>query len=108
MYKSGFDTNKMVKNKIDKTQNSDKKSQEDNNQDKLEAICDACNVKTYLSFVPQPHLNVFCKDCLRKFKNGEIDVSKLEFKNLELIKKNTPKEKINSINPVKPNEKVKL
>ncbi|MBU4482350.1 type IV secretion system DNA-binding domain-containing protein [Patescibacteria group bacterium] len=105
MYKSGFNTDKMVKNK---TQDLNKKSQENNNTDKLEAICDSCGTTTYLSFVPQPHLNVFCKDCLRKFKSGGIDVSKLEFKNLDLIKKHTVLKKTDFVNFLQPNEKVKL
>ncbi len=53
---------------------------------RLAAICDNCEQKTYLSFVPQPHLNVFCKDCLKLFKAGQIDVRKLKFHNLHLSK----------------------
>ncbi len=97
MFKKGFGTEKLVDQKRKKIENNPEyleqkkveQKKEPENQNKLEAICDACGKTTYLSFVPQPHLNVFCKDCLRLFKNGKIDVSKLEFKNLDLIKKNT-------------------
>ena len=56
-------------------------------QDQLEAVCDHCFKKTYLSFKPRADLNVFCKDCLKLFKNGQIDVNKLKFNNLDISKK---------------------
>lgn len=53
----------------------------------LEAVCDNCGAKTFLSFIPKAHLNVFCKDCLKKFKDGLIDTSKLTFHNKHLSEK---------------------
>ncbi|PIT89695.1 hypothetical protein COU23_02660 [Candidatus Kuenenbacteria bacterium CG10_big_fil_rev_8_21_14_0_10_36_11] len=81
---------------------------------RLEAVCDNCGAKTYLSFIPKPYLNVFCKDCLKKFKNNEIDVSKLTFHNKHLAEeKNTfsqtnlrPSEvSLNDLNKIAPVEK---
>lgn len=97
MYKSGFGTENYAasRKKPLTDKNSDEKKDSkvsykvDNksnhsNENKIGAICDNCGVKTYLSFIPKPHLNVFCKDCLRQFKKGEIDTSKLELKNKHL------------------------
>ncbi|HPI67177.1 MAG TPA: type IV secretion system DNA-binding domain-containing protein [bacterium] len=51
----------------------------------LKAVCDNCGAGTVLSFIPKPNLNIFCKDCLKKFKDGKIDVAKLTFHNSELF-----------------------
>jgi CxxC-x17-CxxC domain-containing protein len=53
----------------------------------LIAHCDNCGKDTELPFKPKPGLNIFCKDCLKKFKEGEIDASKIKSKNQDLINK---------------------
>jgi len=68
------------------------KRKTDSNEDKLKAVCDNCEAETFLSFKPQAHLNVFCKDCLRLFKQGKIDVNKLEFHNLDISDKSGGRE----------------
>ncbi len=115
MYKKGVTAEKMF-NKKDVNQlpasNTDDKKDE-LNKGKIEAICDNCGEKTYISFVPQPHLNVFCKKCLKLFKQGKIDVSKLKFHNLDIAEKyknmEAPKHEITkdrkpteSVNPISP------
>ncbi len=108
MYKAGVTAEKMAfhgkskgaasdqkikdqKNKETEKQTEKQKDEKPKKQkkqtDKIKAVCDNCNRVTYLSFVPQPHLNVFCKSCLKLFKKGQIDVSKLPFRNADLIEK---------------------
>lgn len=48
------------------------------------AVCDNCDKETRIHFVPDAKRNVFCKNCFRKFKNGEIDVRNLKKKNLAI------------------------
>jgi CxxC-x17-CxxC domain-containing protein len=47
------------------------------------AECDNCDNKINIKFTPDSDRNVFCKDCLTKFKAGEIDTSKLPKKNVK-------------------------
>jgi len=46
------------------------------------AVCDNCDKGVYIKFTPDDQRNVFCKDCLAKFKKGEIDADKLPKKNV--------------------------
>lgn len=100
MYKTGVTAEKLYKkdinssntsvvkkNNISLGQNIEKKDYASPKDNLIEAVCDNCHNKTYLSFIPKPHLNVFCKDCLKKFKEGLIDVSKLTFHNIHLAEK---------------------
>lgn len=48
------------------------------------AECDNCDTKLFVPFTPDDKRNVFCKDCLKKFKDGEINTA-------TLTKKNVPK-----------------
>lgn len=71
------------------------------NSTQLNALCDNCGTATTLSFIPKPNLNIFCKDCLKKFKNGQIDVAKLTFRNANLfaaLEKNKFSDKV-PVNP---------
>ncbi len=49
----------------------------------FDVVCDNCKNALQVSFVPDKNRNVFCKDCLKKFKAGEIDSSKLEKLNIK-------------------------
>ncbi len=98
IFKAGVTTDKMYnksnsgstnfsgfkKNNISLGSSGDEKKSFVKDEKVLEAICDNCLKKTYLTFVPKAHLNVFCKDCLKKFKDGQIDTSKLELHNKHL------------------------
>lgn len=46
------------------------------------AVCDNCEKPVNIKFKPDEKRNVFCKNCLKKFKDGEIDASKLPKRNL--------------------------
>ncbi len=48
------------------------------------AICDNCGKAIFIKFKPDKLRNVFCKDCLSKFKNGEIDTNNLVKKNIKV------------------------
>ncbi len=48
------------------------------------AVCDNCGKKIFIKFTPDEHRNVFCKECLKEFKAGKLDASKL-------IKRNIPR-----------------
>lgn len=37
-----------------------------------EAVCDICGAKTHVSFVPDANRAVYCKDCLKKVRQGVI------------------------------------
>jgi len=39
---------------------------------KFEAVCSVCGKTTYVPFEPQPGRPIYCRDCLEKIKNGEI------------------------------------
>lgn len=56
------------------------------------AVCDNCSRDVFIKFKPDSERNVFCKDCLAKFKKGEIDANKL-------TKKNVPKSESEVIRP---------
>lgn len=47
------------------------------------AVCDNCEKPTHIAFEPDDKRNVFCKDCLKLFKNGEIDPAALPKRNLK-------------------------
>ncbi|MFH1029720.1 MAG: CxxC-x17-CxxC domain-containing protein [bacterium] len=54
----------------------------DTNNDKnisygYEAVCSACGKETRVNFKPDNVRSVFCRECLKKFKKGEIDVHKI-------------------------------
>jgi len=53
------------------------------------AVCDNCSKGTHINFTPDASRNVFCKDCLKLFKNGEINASALPKRNVKQVK---PKE----------------
>jgi CxxC-x17-CxxC domain-containing protein len=46
------------------------------------AVCDNCAKPTYIAFKPDDKRNVFCKDCLPKFKQGVIDAGSLTKRNI--------------------------
>jgi len=48
------------------------------------AVCDNCDKKINIKFTPDKDRNVFCKDCLSKFKKGEIDAKSLVKKNIKI------------------------
>jgi len=50
------------------------------------AVCDNCGAKIHINFKPDNLRNVFCKDCLKLFKAGEINAVKLEKKNIPKTK----------------------
>lgn len=50
------------------------------------AVCDNCGAGVQIKFMPDDKRNVFCNDCLKKFKAGEIDTN-------QLPKRNVPKQK---------------
>jgi len=89
MYAKGVTAEKITEQK--KKTGSGEVFKKDSDENKLKAVCDNCGAETFLSFKPQAHLNVFCKNCLKLFKQGKIDVSKLEFHNLG-ISQNTKKQ----------------
>src|SRR3989338_3569169 len=49
---------------------------------KTTAVCDNCGKAVNIKFKPDNKRNVFCKECLKKFKRGEIDADKLLKRNL--------------------------
>ena len=49
---------------------------------KTTAVCDNCGKAVNIKFKPDNKRNVFCKECLKKFKSGEIDADKLFKRNL--------------------------
>ena len=49
---------------------------------KTTAVCDNCGKAVNIKFKPDNKRNVFCKECLKKFKSGEIDADKLLKRNL--------------------------
>ncbi len=60
-----------------------KEIKQEKKEEKANAICDNCGKKINIKFTPDKERNVFCKDCLVKFKKGEIDVSKLVKRNIK-------------------------
>ena len=48
-----------------------------------EATCDYCGKGTLVVFMPDEKRNVFCKKCLKLFKKGLIDVTKLKKRNVQ-------------------------
>lgn len=69
----------------------------------ISAICDNCGEHTELNFKPRPELNIFCKKCLKLFKNGQINTKNLKFRNVPETEKlknqetEKPKEKKQNI-----------
>ncbi|HOZ36642.1 MAG TPA: type IV secretion system DNA-binding domain-containing protein [bacterium] len=51
---------------------------------KIQAVCDNCGKKVNVKFQPDDKRNVFCKECLKKFKAGEIDAERLPKKNISV------------------------
>ncbi len=51
------------------------------------AVCDNCGKKIFIKFTPDSQRNVFCPSCLKDFKAGKIDASKLVKRNLPVTKK---------------------
>ena len=45
---------------------------QDPNRVTIKAFCDACNEETILGFKPDPKKPIFCKNCLRKAKEGTL------------------------------------
>ncbi|NMC51203.1 type IV secretion system DNA-binding domain-containing protein [Candidatus Kuenenbacteria bacterium] len=56
---------------------------EEKKKDKNNAICDNCGEAVSIKFKPDSKRNVFCKDCLKKFKAGEIDANVIPKRNIE-------------------------
>jgi len=88
---------------------------------KYDAFCDKCGVKTQINFIPDLSKSIFCKDCLKEFRRGDIDSYKLKSKNEHLKKivssqqteekrkeKREIKEKINNNILVDPKDSVRL
>jgi CxxC-x17-CxxC domain-containing protein len=63
----------------DQTESSEDES---SGKGKVTAICDNCGKAVNIKFQPDNKRNVFCKECLKKFKAGEIDASKIAKKNV--------------------------
>ncbi len=59
-----------------------KKEEPKKSEPEPNAICDNCGKKIFIKFTPDNQRNVFCKDCLKEFKAGKIDVTKLTKKNI--------------------------
>ncbi len=59
--------------------------EEKKEEEALNAVCDNCGKEIHIKFTPDDKRNVFCKECLPKFKKGEIDVSKLEKRNVVAV-----------------------
>lgn len=53
------------------------------------AFCDNCGQMVKISFTPDPRRNVFCKDCLKLFKQGLINT-------VSLVKRNVPSQSMPS------------
>ncbi|MFH1457349.1 MAG: type IV secretion system DNA-binding domain-containing protein [Patescibacteria group bacterium] len=53
-------------------------------QKKIDAFCDNCGTKTEINFIPDLSKFIFCKDCLKEFRRGTIDSSKLKSRNSHL------------------------
>lgn len=74
-----------------------KRENKNKNGVKLMAICDNCRKKVEIHFQPDASRNVFCKDCLSKFKLGEFKLNKLKKLNIapvpehvdEIVSENT-------------------
>jgi len=56
------------------------------NETTYDAFCDKCGVKTQINFIPDLSKSIFCKDCLKEFRRGDIDSYKLKSKNEHLKK----------------------
>ncbi|HRY63500.1 MAG TPA: type IV secretion system DNA-binding domain-containing protein [Patescibacteria group bacterium] len=75
-------------NYVAKNQNYEEKTEEEKDEDeeedkdKTKAICDNCSKPVNIKFQPDSKRNVFCKECLKKFKAGEIDASQLPKRNI--------------------------
>ncbi|MFA4873068.1 MAG: type IV secretion system DNA-binding domain-containing protein [Patescibacteria group bacterium] len=46
------------------------------------ATCDNCGRGTLITFTPDEKRNVFCKSCLKKFRQGLIDITTLKKRNI--------------------------
>jgi len=62
-------------------------------EEETNAVCDNCGKKINIKFTPDKERNVFCKDCLTKFKKGEIDATKLAKRNIKEDKSVKSKDK---------------
>ncbi|NMB48466.1 type IV secretion system DNA-binding domain-containing protein [Candidatus Kuenenbacteria bacterium] len=49
---------------------------------KIQAVCDNCGKMVNIKFQPDDKRNVFCKECLKKFKAGEIVAEALPKRNV--------------------------
>ncbi|PIU10480.1 hypothetical protein COT27_02730 [Candidatus Kuenenbacteria bacterium CG08_land_8_20_14_0_20_37_23] len=49
---------------------------------KIKTVCDNCGDEIYIKFKPDGKRNVFCSECLKEFKNGKIDIARLDKKNI--------------------------
>ncbi len=47
-----------------------------------DATCDNCGRGTLITFTPDEKRNVFCKSCLKKFRQGLIDITTLKKRNI--------------------------
>ena len=70
-----------------------KEFKQEKKNEETNAVCDNCGKKINIKFTPDKERNVFCKDCLTKFKKGEIDVVKLVKQNIKEDKSIKNKEK---------------
>ncbi len=64
-------------------------------------VCDSCGTQVQVGFDPDPLKNVFCRECLKKFRNGELP-DRLPSKNRAFFDSLTSAElskKINFLNP---------
>ncbi|OGG87668.1 hypothetical protein A3B87_02960 [Candidatus Kuenenbacteria bacterium RIFCSPHIGHO2_02_FULL_39_13] len=95
IFKKGHVT-KAVANRDNKEVSSSAKAVEDAPPN---AVCDNCNKGAHIKFTPDNQRNVFCKDCLAKFKKGEIEVS-------GLLKKNAPKKTEAQLEVIKPRQQL--
>ncbi len=84
-----------------------KNIKQEKEEEKTNAVCDNCGKKINIKFTPDKERNVFCKDCLVKFKKGEIDVTKLSKRNIKEDKDVKNKEEKNKEEKNKDNKEKK-
>lgn len=59
---------------IKRFRNSEINNNEDGNATAYDAVCAACGKETKVKFKPDGVRSVFCKECLKKFKKGELAI----------------------------------
>ncbi|MFH0853899.1 MAG: CxxC-x17-CxxC domain-containing protein, partial [bacterium] len=71
------DYNRKNNFEINKSRNLEIKRDDKNIIDGYDVICSACGKETRVNFKPDNTRSVFCKECLKKFKRGELDMQKI-------------------------------